>query len=162
LARTRKAGERPGQENIHGLRSLLAELHRLEDREAELAQGLADGTLSVQVSGQATKRITERRRELTEVLSRSLPVPASEPVVTSLVEVFSDDELYEAGLLTGRTPVNASRPFRARWEARNPEAAAQVRDLYSQVLGTVTVKRREVRGRGLAPERCVIAWRRSS
>jgi hypothetical protein len=73
--------------------------------------------------------------------------------------VFTDDELFEAGLLTGRTPVNASRPFRARWEARDPEAVAAVRDLYEQVLGTVTIKRREVRGRGFAPERCGISWR---
>jgi hypothetical protein len=56
-------------------RALIEELRRLETRSDEIADGLASGILTVRMAGEATRRVEQRRRELTEQLSHAMPAP---------------------------------------------------------------------------------------
>lgn len=139
---------------------LIEELRALEAREEEIASALASGELTTRIAGEATRKVEARRRELTEALARALPPPEAEPLVTSLVEVFTPAELVEVGLERFVTVRNfdAALPFREASERRDPEAVAQVRDLYNEVLDHATVSRRQRRGRGFDPARVAITW----
>jgi Recombinase/Recombinase zinc beta ribbon domain len=62
-------------------RALIEELRRLEIRSEEIADGLAHGTLTVGIAGEATRRVDQRRRELTEQLSHALPAPRTRSTI---------------------------------------------------------------------------------
>jgi site-specific DNA recombinase len=140
---------------------LLAELRKLEKRAADISDGLASGVLSVQVAGEASQRVEARRREATEMLSRAVKPAKTEPTIRSLVEVFPPEELVEAGLgrYVRERDRDASHPFRAKWEARDSEAVAQVRSMYTEVLDHAVITQRRQRGRAFEPERVRITWK---
>src|SRR5206468_285284 len=71
----------PPREAAHAgdVSHLLEELRAVETRLEEVADGLADGTLTVAVAGRATSQLDERRRALTEELARTLPPPEESP-----------------------------------------------------------------------------------
>jgi DNA invertase Pin-like site-specific DNA recombinase len=145
---------------------LLEELRKLEARAEEIAEELADpnGTLTPKLAGEASRRVEDRRRELTEQLGRTLPPPRVEPQLRSLTQVFAPDELVAVGLerfVTVRD-FDAAEPFRQRREERDPEAVQQVRDLYVEVLDHAIVNKRKHRGRGFDPSRVEIEWRDAS
>jgi site-specific DNA recombinase len=118
-------------------RALIEELRRLETRSDEIADGLASGSLTVGMAGEATKRVEQRRRELTEQLSHALPAPRTRPSI-------------QPGDLEAAV---------AAWQSLALEGVAVVRDVLSQVLDRVVVYRREQRGRGFDAARVKLEWK---
>jgi hypothetical protein len=118
-------------------RALIEELRRLETRSEEIADGLASGTLTVGIAGEATRRVEERRRELTEQLSHALPAPQTRSTIQP-----GD---WEAAV--------------AAWQSLALEGVAMVRDVLSQVLDRVVVYRREKRGRAFDASRVKLEWK---
>jgi ribosomal protein L13E len=80
---------------------------------------------------------------------------APEPPVGRLSQVFTADELREAGLPARST----AREFRERWESQEPEAVQVVRDLVQTQVERIVVSRRAQRGRGFDSSRASIVWR---
>lgn len=139
---------------------LLDELRTLEEREGQIADGLADGTLTVAVAGKAMRQVETRRREVTEQLARHLPPPQSKPLVRRPDEVFRPDELRSLGLrVTMFAKHGGAEQFATLWEDRDPEAVEQVRALYGEVLDHAVISRRERRGRAFDPTRVRLAWK---
>jgi hypothetical protein len=89
------------------------------------------------MAGEATKRVEQRRRELTEQLSHALPAPRTRPSI-------------QPGDLEAAV---------AAWQSLALEGVAVVRDVLSQVLDRVVVYRREQRGRGFDAARVKLEWK---
>src|SRR2546428_13736188 len=79
---------------------------------------------------------------MVEALNRTLQT-APEPPVRRLGQVFTADELREAGL-PGRS---TAQEFRVRWENRDPEAVQVVRDLAQTQVERIVIARRLNRGK---------------
>jgi ribosomal protein L13E len=101
------------------------------------------------------RQLAERQASAAERVARTLQT-APEPPVGRLSQVFTADELREAGLPARST----AREFRMRWESQEPEAVQVVRDLVASQVDHVTVARRVQRGRGFDPMRVQVVWRR--
>jgi hypothetical protein len=89
------------------------------------------------MAGEATRRVEQRRRELTERLSHALPAPRTRSTI--------QPEDWEAAV--------------AAWQSLALEGIAVVRDVLSQVLDRVVVYRREQRGRGFDASRVKLEWK---
>jgi DNA invertase Pin-like site-specific DNA recombinase len=163
LRRWLEVGDRAKREDVPDVDAApaLDELRKLERRSEEIAAGLADGTLTVQVGGEASRRVEARRRELAETLARALPPPRTAPVVRKLTDLLTPEELDDVGVrVTARTWNEASdAAFRELWEARDIESVEQLRQLYAEVLDYAVISRRERRGHAFDPARLEIAWR---
>jgi site-specific DNA recombinase len=114
--------------------ALLADLQQLEQRARDIADGLASGTLSVQVAGQASRQVEQRRREVTEALARGMPTPET-PQPKNQQEMLK--MIKDAG----------------------EQASAFVRGLLTQTVERITISRRQRRGRGFEPDRVEITWK---
>lgn len=157
-----EVGDRAKREEVSDvdIGPALEELRRLEGRAEKIADGLAEGTLTVEVGGEASRRIEARRRELTETLARALPPPRTDPVVRTLTDLLTPGELEDAGFqLTARAWNEASdAAFRELWEARDTRSVEQLRQLYAEVLDYAVISRRERRGHAFDPARVEIVW----
>jgi site-specific DNA recombinase len=142
---------------------LLAELRGVEARVEEVADALADGTLTVQVAGRTTAKLEERRRALTEELARNLPPTKSTPVVDLMAALRlagalpAMEEARRRGLLDIPEP---DPRFQERWETRTLTEAevAQLRDVFAAFIDHVVISPRERRGKTFDPSRVDVVW----
>jgi DNA invertase Pin-like site-specific DNA recombinase len=132
----------------------LAELRQIE-RDLEDTRALvAEGTMRPADAAPILRRLAERQATAAERVSRTLQT-TPEPPVQRLSQVFTADELRDAGL-----PARShAEEFRLRWEAHDPAAVQVVRDLVQTQVERVTISRRVTRGRGFDTERVSIAWK---
>lgn len=135
----------------------LAELREVETSLEETRQLVAEGLMRPADAAPILKRLAERQLAAADAVARTLTT-VPEPPVKAMAQVFDAYELREAGLddLVGSA---SAEEFQVRWEAREPEAIAVVRDLAQTQVERVEVSRRRVRGRGFDPTRVTVAWR---
>ena len=135
----------------------LEELREIERSLEETRALVGQGVMRPADAAPILTQLAARQAEVSERVSRTLRV-TPEPPVRSVAQLFTADELRSVGLedLVGR---GSAEEFHGRWEGREPEAVAQVRDLILAVVDHVDVRRRTRPGRGFDPDRVTITWR---
>lgn len=136
----------------------LAELREIEASLEETRGLVGQGLMRPADAAPILKQLADRQAEVADRVALTLQT-APEPPVHHIAQVFDSVELREVGLdeYAGKS---SAEEFQVRWQAREPEIVAVVRDLVTSQVAQVTVYRRKVRGRGFDEDRVRVAWRK--
>ncbi|MEX2274913.1 MAG: recombinase family protein [Actinomycetota bacterium] len=138
----------------------LSELRQIEEDLQATRALVGDGSMRPADAAPILKQLAERQEKAAKRVGRSLQT-APEPPVSRLTQMFTRDELRAVGIDRPAGGASAEE-FHLRWEDREPEAVAAVRDLVTSQVERITIHRRERRGKSFDPTRVQIAWHESA